>query len=134
MVDIWKSNRKLALSCYIEGLKDNPGGAPRIVYGKICNELIGMTRHLGGIVHFVDARAYVDFRWPDDTLHGNQDVEFSMYLASKGYQMGYLENYFVGHSIDGTEGSMKRYPEYFKRRRWEKCHQYGDKYDPNWEG
>jgi len=129
MVDIWKSNRKLALSCYIEGLKDNPGGAPRIVYGKICNELIGMTRHLGGIVHFVDARAYDDFRWPDDTLHGNQDVEFSMYLASKGYQMGYLENYFVGHSIDGTEGSMKRYPEYFKRRVWEKCHVYGDKYE-----
>ena len=26
MVRIWKGNRKLALSCYISGLEDNPGG------------------------------------------------------------------------------------------------------------
>ena len=34
MVRIWKANRKLAISCYVSGLKDNPGGAPSIVTGK----------------------------------------------------------------------------------------------------
>jgi len=130
MVQIWKANRKLAMSCYISGLKDNPGGAPRFVYGKICDELIGMARHLGGIVHFVDSRAYSEFRWPvDETLHGNQDIEFSMYLQSHGYQMGYLENYFAGHGLHGTAGQLEDHKSYFERRKWEKCHLYGDKYD-----
>lgn len=130
MVQIWKANRKLALSCYISGLKDNPGGAPRVVYGKICGELVGMARHLGGIVHFVDAKAYDDFRWPtDETLHGNQDVEMSLYLASRGYQMGYLENYFVNHGIEGTKGQEDKYKDYFERRKWEKHHVFGDKYE-----
>lgn len=131
MVRIWKANRKVAMSCYISGLKDNPGGAPRVVYGKICGELVGMTRHLGGIVHFVDARAYKDFRWDTEgaTLHGSQDVEFSMYLNSKGYQMGYLENFFANHGLDGTQGQLEKHKDYFERRKWEKSHQYGDKYD-----
>lgn len=130
MVEIWQSNHKIALSCYVSGLKDNPGGAQRFVYGQIRGEMIGMTRHLGGICHFVDSRAYSDFRWPtDETLHGNQDVEMSMSLNSKGYQMGYLENYFVSHGIGGTEQQMRDYPDYFVRRRWEKCHTYGEKYE-----
>lgn len=130
MVRIWKANRKLALSCYISGLKDNPGGAPRFVYGKICGELIGMARHLGGICHLVDSRAYDNFRWPtDETLHGNQDVELSMYLQAHGYQMGYLENFFVNHGLDGTQGQLERYKDYFERRKWEKCHIYGDQYE-----
>lgn len=131
MVDIWKSNRKLALSCYITGLRDNPGGAPRIVYGKLNNELVGMARHLGGICHFVDARAYDNFRWDTEfaTLHGNQDIELSTYLNSIGYQMAYLENYFINHGLDGTQGQMEKYKDYFEKRRWEKCHKYGDKYE-----
>jgi glycosyltransferase involved in cell wall biosynthesis len=130
MVEIWKANRKIALSCYVSGLRDNPGGAPRVVYGTIKGELVGMARHLGGITHFVDARAYDEFRWPEEeTLHGNQDVEFSMYLTSQNYQMAYLENYFVNHGLDGTEGQMKKHKDYFEKRKWEKCHVYGDKYE-----
>ena len=131
MVRVWKANRKLALSCYISGLKDNPGGAPRLVYGKICGELVGMTRHLGGIVHFVDSKAYDDFRWPtDETLHGNQDVELSVYLKSQGYQMAYLENFYCNHGLDGTSGQLEKHKSYFERRKWEKCHVYGEQYDP----
>jgi len=130
MVEIWKANRKIALSCYVSGLRDNPGGAPRVVYGTLKGELVGMARHLGGITHFVDARAYDEFRWPEEeTLHGNQDVEFSMYLTSQNYQMAYLENYFVNHGLDGTEGQQKKYKDYFEKRKWEKCHVYGDKYE-----
>ncbi len=120
MVEIWKSNHRIALSCYVQGLRDNPGGAPRIGQGMIKDELIGMTKHLGGICHFVDASAYKDFRWDEhDFLHGLQDIEFSRYLLNQGYQMGYLENYFLSH-IDGTEGQHEKYPEYFERRKKEK--------------
>lgn len=128
MVDIWKSSHMLALSCYVQGLRDNPGGAPRIEYGQIKGELVGMTRHVGGICHFVSAKAYKDFRW-DETqpLHGVQDLELSQYLLQHGYSMGYLENYICEH-IDGTEGQLERYPEYFKRRKLEKVMGYQRSY------
>lgn len=131
MVEIWETNHMLALSCYIQGLKDNPGGSPRIVYGTIKDELIGMTRHLGGICHFVSAKAYDDFRWDEDSpLHGVQDLEFSNYLLSQGYQMGYLENYFSEH-FEGTEGQHKRYPNYFEKRRDEKVMSYAESKSKN---
>lgn len=124
MINVWKSNHRIALSCYVQGLKDNPGGAPRYYRGRIAGETIGMTHHLGGICHFVDAKAYKNFRWDEDSyLHGMQDVEFSQYLEKNGYQMGYLENWFCTH-IDGTDGQHKKYPEYFERRKLEKRTRY----------
>lgn len=124
MVKVWKSNHRIALSCYVQGLKDNPGGASRYYRGRIAGETIGMTHHLGGICHFVDAKAYKDFRWDEDSyLHGMQDVEFSQYLEKNGYQMGYLENWFCTH-IDSTEGQHQKYPEYFERRKVEKRTKY----------
>lgn len=124
MVDIWRANRKIALSCYIEGLRDNPGGAVRMRYGTIKNEILGMTRHLGGICLFVDAQAYKNFRWDDaDYLHGEQDVQFSQHLLKNGYEMGYLENYYAEH-YEGTDGQHARYPEYFERRKHEKTTRY----------
>lgn len=126
MVEIWETNHMLALSCYVQGLVDNPGGAPRLGYGTIKDELLGMTRHIGGICHFVSAKAYKDFRWDEDSpLHGVQDLELSHYLLNNGYQMGYLENYFCEH-IDGTEGQHKRYPDYFERRKDEKVMSYAE--------
>lgn len=124
MVKIYKSNHLLALSCYIGGLRDNPGGAARIGYGNLCGEMIGMTKHVGGICHFVGSKAYEDWKWPEnEQLHGMQDVEFSQFLLRKGYQMGYLENYTVMHSL-GTEGQHNAYPEYFERRKLEKQTRY----------
>jgi len=121
MVDIWKRNNITALSCYVQGLKDNPGGAERIGHGFIDGEYIGITNHLGGICHFVDASAYKNFRWNEDSFyHGIQDVELSRYLASNGFQMAYLENYFCNHGVDGTEGQMNRFKDYFERRKLEK--------------
>lgn len=124
MVDIWRGNRKIALSPYIEGLKDNPGGAMRSHYGQLRGEILGMTRHLGGICVFTDARAYKNFRWNEtDFLHGIQDVEFSQHLLKEGYELGYLENYYAEH-FEGTEAQHKRYPEYFERRVHEKTTRY----------
>lgn len=127
MVELWKSNNNIAFSCYVQGLRDNPGGAPRYHRGMVKGEYIGMTRHLGGICHFVDAKAYKDFRWNEnDFLHGQQDLEFSQYLNNHGYAMAYLENYFLEH-YKGTEEQEKEFPEYFQRRKIEKSTRYEKK-------
>lgn len=124
MVEIHKAFPRFALSCYIEGLRDNPGGAPRIDYMVVKDELLGYTNHLGGICHFVDARAYDNFRWEEDSfLHGVQDMEFSQYLNKEGWFMAYMESWFVEHR-DGTVGQHEKYPEYFKRREIEKATKY----------
>jgi len=124
MVDIWKSNHRLALSPYIQGLRDNPGGAMRISYGTVKNEYVGVTKHLGGICHFVDADAYKFFRWDThDFLHSRQDLELSRYLIMNKFQLAYLENFFAEH-YHGTEGQEKDYPEYFERRKEEKTKRY----------
>lgn len=125
IVDIWKINHRLALSPYVSGLKDNPGGAPRVAYGHIGNELIGVTKHLGGICVFTSADAYKSFRWDEDSfLHGVQDMEFSQYLLFNDYRLGYLENYQVSHGPQGTTEQIKDFPEYFDRRKTEKTKRY----------
>jgi len=117
MIEIWKSNHMFALSCYVQGLADHPGGASRLGFGLVKGELVGVTKHLGGICHFVDARAYDVFRWDENSfLHGVQDLEFSQWLQFHQYSMGYLENYFVSHGPMGTELQKKDYPDYFERR------------------
>lgn len=127
MVDLWNRNHRMAYSCYIQGLRDNPGGAPRIDYGTIGDELIGITKHLGGICHFVDAHGYDYFRWDEsEALHGIQDMELSVHLLKEGYRMGYLESYFAEH-YEGTAGQEARYPEYFNRRKLEKVTKYEPK-------
>jgi glycosyltransferase involved in cell wall biosynthesis len=129
MVEIWKSNRLIALSCYIEGLRDHPGGAERLMYGELKGEKIGVSRHLGGICHFVDASAYDTFKWDEtSSLHGVQDLEMSTYLFKNGYAMGYLENYFCEHK-DGTARQEKKYKDYFERRKIEKTKVYERSYE-----
>ena len=125
MVEIWKSNHMMALSCYVQGLRDNPGGAPRLGFGTLRGELVGVTKHLGGICHFVDAHVYDTFKWDEGGfLHGVQDMEMSQYLQFHGYSMGYLENYFVSHGPQGTESQKKDFPDYFERRTLEKQTRY----------
>lgn len=124
MVELWKSNHMMALSCYVQGLRDNPGGAPRMDYGMINGEVIGLTHHIGGICCFASSKAYDNFRWDEySTLHGVQDLEFSQHLLKNGYGMGYLENWYCEH-IDGTDGQEDKYPDYFKNRKIEKTTSY----------
>jgi GT2 family glycosyltransferase len=124
MVELWKSNHLLIMSPYVQGLRDNPGGAQRVGYAQIKGEMIGWTNHVGGICVFADSKVYKDFRWDEDSfLHGAQDLEFSTYANRTGYQTCYLENYFLEH-IEGTSGQEKRYPQYFERRKSEKVTKY----------
>lgn len=122
MVEIWKTNHQIIMSCYVEGLKDNPGGAPRYHRGRIKGELVGMTNHLGGVCVFADASAYDNFRWDeDDYLHSAQDLAFSQYVTTHGFAMAYLENYSLRHA---TAEMMEQYPDYYERRVNEKRTRY----------
>jgi len=131
MVDLFKINHQVALSPYVEGLKDHPGGTPRgresgtNPYVKIGDNLLGMVSHLGGICIAVPAKAYELFRWPEiDFYSGEQDWRFSQWCKAIGYNMMYIENIRVSHG-GGTAEQQKNLPEYFKLRVWENTNKYG---------
>ena len=125
MVDIYRVNHRIAMSCYISGLRDSAGGVPRYNYGKIANELIGMTKHLGGICCFTDAKVRLLFMLDEnEPLHTADDLMFSKHLQKRGGQMCYLENYYINHGPSGTDSQEKDYPEYFERRKTERVSRY----------
>jgi GT2 family glycosyltransferase len=124
MIKVWKVWPSLSLSLYVEGLLNNPGGAPRLDYLTVAGELIGVTKHIGGICHFVDATAYREFRWDENSfLHGVQDMEFSQHLTFDSFYMGYMENWYVEHRY-GTKGQHERFKDYFERRIKERSTRY----------
>jgi len=119
MIDMWRRNHMLYMSPYVEGLVHNPGGAPRVGYSYIGPHFVEVTYHIGGILAGIDARAYKNWRWQDQFLHGNQDREASVTFTKKGYMPLYYPEHRVSH-MDTTTGQQKKYPEYFKRRVKEK--------------
>lgn len=120
IVELYKRNHLLCFAPYPEGLRDNPGGSPRIEYGQLNGHMLGITNHLGGLCHIAPASVYRNFRWNEHSpLHGFQDLELSQWLTKNGYQMAYIEDIRVEH-FEGTEGQHKRYPEYFKLRELER--------------
>lgn len=123
IVDLWKRNHKLYISPYVEGLVQNPGGAQRVGYSHIGPYFVEVTQHVGGIFAAIDARAYKEFRWTDQFLHGNQDMEASMAFRKLGYMPMYLPIHRIQH-CDGTEGQHEKFPDYFKRRKKEKTMTY----------
>jgi glycosyltransferase involved in cell wall biosynthesis len=138
MVDIFRRNRKFILSPYVEGLRDNPGGTPRLEYGYVKPEeqehYLGITYHIGGICCGAHKSAYIDFdeetnsfkpwRWNEKGfLHGNQDVEFSNHCRDMAIQPAYMESHRVEH-IDGTQGQEDKLKDYFKLRKKEKTTRY----------
>lgn len=123
IVDLWKRNRKLYVSPYVEGLVQNPGGAHRIGYSHIGGYFVEVSPHIGGIFASVDASAYKEFRWKDKFLHGNQDREASVAFKALGFMPMYLPLHRIQHT-DGTEGQHEKYPEYFKKRVIEKTTAY----------
>lgn len=119
IVDLWKRNHMLYVSPYVEGLVDNPGGAPRIGFGMIGNEIVEVTTHIGGLFAAVSSKAYQEFRFTDLMLHGDQDMEASQAFRKMGYMPCYLPNHIVVHR-DTTAGQKRKYQEYFERRKEEK--------------
>jgi len=119
IVDLWKRNHMLYVSPYVEGLVHNPGGAPRVGHAYIGPYYCEVTEHIGGIFAAIDWKAYKNFRWKDQFLHGNQDREASLHFVKNRYMPMYLPMHRVCH-MDGTEEQHRKYPEYFERRIKEK--------------
>lgn len=119
IVSLWKKNRMLYVSPYVEGLYHFPGGSSRIGYGMIGDEFVEVTRHIGGIFAAIDAKAYLNFRWTDEMLHGNQDREASDYFRKHSYMPCYYPRHRIAHR-DTTSGQWEKYPDYFKDRKKER--------------
>lgn len=125
-IEIFERSRQFVLSPSVEGLRDHPGGTPRVAEKYFNDELLGITTHLGGIFVVAPKQAYKDFRWKEnDFLHGEQDRIFSEHCRKNGFCLAYVENVRCEHQ-EGTAGQETRFPEYFERRKFEKTHKYED--------
>ena len=124
IVDLFERNSVLVVSPRVEGLRDNPGGVPRVNYFYIGHHFLATAPHIGGICIAANSKLYKDFRWDDkDFLHGEQDYIFSTYALKQGYILCYMENSIVEH-MDTTAGQEKKYPDYEAERPFRKQTKY----------
>ncbi len=115
-IDLWERNHLLYASPYVEGLLDNPGGAPRLGRAFIADTLVEITRHIGGIFTFASSKGYRGLKFKDKHLHGMQDVEASEHFKKKGYMPCYIPKHIIQHK-DTTSGQHKKYKNYFQERK-----------------
>lgn len=131
IVEIYRINRQIVCSPYVEGLKENPGGTPRSVpsgknpYRNISDILLGHVNHLGGLCIAAPSKAYKDFRWQDkDFYSGIQDWIFSQFCRKiLQYTLFYIENIRVSHG-PSTEQQHKDFKDYFELRKIENTTKY----------
>ena len=123
IIDIWERQKIIVLSPYIEGLKDNPGGAPRTGLkeagvperGYVGKHLIGFPRQMGNIVNAFPRKFFDGFKFDENTFkHGTQTFQVANAAFSRGYVLGYMESVIVEH-MDTTIGQEKKHPEEFKK-------------------
>lgn len=143
IVDLFSTNRRLIVSPYVEGLRDNPGGAKRTgITDKAGNQLVprngwmgnhflGFVQHMGNIVQAMPARFWDDFRLNEKTFkHGTQSHQIAQRALSTGYILAYMENVKVEH-MDTTAGQEKKDPEYAELTAKQKTIQYEPPEDTN---
>lgn len=124
LLDIFACHDMMALSPYVEGLIDNPGGTPRIAYKTISKHLLGITPHIGGIFTMTHRKAYDGFRWDtDDPKHALQDAVFSQEMKRRGIICAYVEDLRCNHQ-ESTMGQKQRFPDYFALRDQERREAY----------
>jgi len=131
IVELYRVNRQLILSPYVEGLKENPGGTPRQVknggnpYRNIGDILLGAVEHIGGLCIASPAEAYKNFRWKENDFYsGIQDLVYSQYCQQVlRYTMFYVENIRVSHG-PGTIQQHRDFEDYFELRKKENTTKY----------
>lgn len=137
IVDLFERTTKLVVSPYVEGLRDNPGGAPRQGIeeagipktGFIDKHRLGFVRHMGNIVQALPAKFFDGFRFQEETFkHGTQSFQVAGASFSRGFVLAYMEDVYVEH-LYTTVGQEKMIPEYFealKKAKQEKYKRGGD--------
>lgn len=123
LVDLWERNHLIYASPYVEGLLDNPGGAPRLGRAFIGDTLVEITRHIGGIFALASNKGYKKLRFKDKHLHGMQDIEASYYFIKNGYMPCYIPKHIIRHR-DSTVGQKNKYKKYFRNRNKERKQKY----------
>jgi glycosyltransferase involved in cell wall biosynthesis len=137
IVDLFRRNRKMVLSPYVEGLENSPGGTIRhrdsgeMPYIIINDIVLGLVPNLGGILFASPKELYDEFRFEEASFYtGGKDYQLSMYAKSIGYMLCYIEELRIKH-MDTTVGQHAKYPEYFKLREQELTTKYDDKHSNN---
>jgi hypothetical protein len=88
-------------------------------YHKVNGWTIGRPTMVGGRFMIVPAWVYDKYRFPDTiALARGADSALSHWHHTHGGQLGYIEDLAVNH-YETTAGQIKRYPEYFKRKKIE---------------
>jgi len=132
-VDLYERQQKLILSPYVEGLRDNPGGSPRVGFqeagipprGYVGKHWLGFVKHMGNICQIIPMRLFKKFKFKEDTFkHGTQSFQMAGGALQAGYMLAYMENVYVEH-IDTTAGQEKKYPKYFDKLKKAKQEKYG---------
>jgi len=124
IVDLMQITSRIVVSPYVEGLRDNPGGAKRTGIktsdgreivprnGYMGKHYMGFVTFMGNIVQAMPAKFWESFRLKEDTFkHGTQSFQISDEAMKQGYVLGYMENVKVEH-MDTTAGQEKADPEY----------------------
>jgi len=102
MAGIFRRNKQLILSPYVEGLNDSPGGVIRSrqdgksPYILINDKVMGMVPNLGGIVFASPIELFDGFKFPNG-IEGNKDYYLSQYAKQQGYSLLYMEELRVFH-------------------------------------
>jgi GT2 family glycosyltransferase len=101
------------LSPRVEGIKNQPHRARTTQLNGL---EVGLTGIVGGLFHFVPARIYRDYRFPETLPYAwGQDDDFCRQVKRRGGEVGYVESLVVEH-FETTDGQARRYPDYFTRK------------------
>lgn len=114
MVEVYQAATKpMLLSPRVTGINRQP---KRGVVLNIGGHRIGVTNHIGGLFHWLNADLYLSYRYPLDIPKASgDDSALSYWVYQQGYPVGYVEDLVVEHA-EGTDNQALRYPEYFERK------------------
>ena len=118
LVELFRRNRQMILSPYVEGLDSLPGGVLRhrdggMPYVLLNDKVLGIVPNLGGLCFASHISLYDNFEFPEN-LPGNKDLYLSLYAKQNGFGLFYVEELRCEH-YEGTAGQHQRYPDYFKQ-------------------
>lgn len=102
------------VSPYINGLQWTP---PILENTESAGHWLGETHLIGGIFLAAPGRIFQQegYRHQTEPIWGMDDVNLCAHWKQQGGKVGYLLGYPAWH-YESTEGQMKRYPKYFKRK------------------
>lgn len=132
VVDLFERTTKLVVSPYVEGLRDNPGGSPRVGFaeaglpprGYIGEHYLGFVRHMGNIVQALPASFFNNWRFDTNTFkHGTQSFQVAGAAFSRGFALAYMEKIYVEHLHTTAKQEVEK-PEYFEELKKAKQEKY----------